>query len=73
MAYTVRNFKSGKALKEAVKSGEKIEVYQPSPWGKANVPDGWTCIEGPHYPQPHTFYVGVIVKNGYIEKLSNRK
>ena len=45
MAYTVRNFKSGKALKEAVKSGEKVEVYQPSPWGNSNVPDGWAVIE----------------------------
>lgn len=68
MAYAVRNFKSGKALKDAVKNGERVEVYQPGPFGPA-VADGETVIEGPHYPAAHTFYVRVQVEGGVIQKV----
>lgn len=63
MPYTVTNYKTGKAVKEAIAAGEKVAVYQPGPFGP-QVPDGWCCLEGPHYPQPHSWYVGVIVKDG---------
>lgn len=65
MAYTTINFKTGKALREAFKSGDKLTVFQPGPFGPA-VPDGDTVIEGPHFPEPHRFYVGVQVKDGVI-------
>lgn len=35
MAYTEINFKTGKAFKEAFKSGKKIAVFQPGPFGPA--------------------------------------
>lgn len=65
MPYTDRNFKSKKALKEAVASGEPVEVYQPGPFGP-DVKDGPCCIEGPHYPEPHRWYASVHVKGGFI-------
>lgn len=67
--YTTRNFKSGKALKEAFKAGELLEVYQPGGIFSPVVKDGWGVVEGPHYPQPHKFYVQVEVKAGVIVKI----
>lgn len=68
MAYTVRNFKTKKALKEAFKNGEKIEVYQPGPFGPG-VSDGSIALEGPHYPEPHRWYASAVVKGGVVVKV----
>ena len=65
MAYTVQNFKTKKALKEALAEGKRIEVYQPGPFGP-DVQDGTAFLEGPHYPEPHSWYAKAIVKDGYI-------
>ena len=65
MAYTLRNFKSKKALKEAYKAGEEIEVYQPGPFGPT-CQDGSICLEGPHYPAPHTWYASATCKDGIL-------
>jgi hypothetical protein len=66
--YTVINFKSKKALKEAFKAGDKIEVYQPGGMFKG-VAKGRTTIEGPHYPKPHSFYLDVMVEDNVITKI----
>lgn len=65
MAYTVRNFKSKKAINEALAKGEAIEVYQPGPFGPT-VKDGTAYLEGPHYPEPHRWYGTATVKGGVI-------
>ena len=66
--YATINFKTKKELKEAVKSGRQIAVYQPGPFGP-EVRDGAGCVEGPHYPAPHSWYASVEVKNGIITKV----
>jgi len=65
--YTQTNFKTKKALKEAVKSGDKISLYPPG----LGIPksDGIEFIEGPHYPKPHSWYAKVIMKDGFICKV----
>jgi hypothetical protein len=68
MAYTVVNFRTKRALKEAVANGEEVEVFQPGPFGP-NVRDGVTLIEGPHYPEPHRWYAQAEVKDGKIVKV----
>jgi hypothetical protein len=66
MAYTVTNYPSKKALKDAANiRKERVEVYQPGPFGP-DVKDGRCYIEGPHYPQPHKFYANCDVKGGVI-------
>jgi hypothetical protein len=65
MAYTDKNFKTKKALVEAVKAGEQVTVYQPGPFGPS-VPDGTAYLEGPHYPEPHRWYASVEVRGGVI-------
>ena len=62
--YTSRNFKSKKALKEAVAAGERVAVFQPGPFpGKT---DGSVALEGPHYPEPHRWYAQAIIKDGVV-------
>jgi len=65
MAYTVINFKSKKALKDALAAGTRVEVFKPGPFGP-DVKDGTAFLEGPHYPAPHTWYAAVTVKDGAI-------
>ena len=55
--YTVENYRSKKAVKEAIKAGVKVQVYQPGPFGKGiEVGDQTVFLEGPHYPEPHRWY-----------------
>ena len=64
--YTDINFKTKKALKEAVASGKKVTYYQPGPFGGNLTMNGTIFIEGPHYPEPHKFYAKCEVKEGVI-------
>jgi hypothetical protein len=64
--YTVTNYKTKKAFKEAVAAGD-VPVFQPGPFGP-NARDGACCIEGPHYPEPHKWYAAVTVRNGVVPK-----
>lgn len=68
MAYTSTNFKTKKALKEAVKNGEKITVFSPGPFPVNQ--NGRVTLEGPHYPAPHTWYATATVEDGVIVKVS---
>ena len=63
--YTRTNFKTKKALREAVKAGEEIEVYQPGGMFPG-ASDGLTVIEGPHYPEPHRWYASVEIEDSVI-------
>lgn len=81
--YTVRNFKSKKALKEAVDAWNKwpfdgketgpspspVEYYQPGPFGGNEPRNGEFSVEGPHYPEPHRWYARVVAKDGVIIKV----
>lgn len=68
MAYTRTNYKTKKALREAVARGEEVRVFQPGPFGPG-VPDGTCTLEGPHYPAPHSWYAQATVKDGKIVKV----
>lgn len=62
--YTTKNFKTKKALKEAVANGEQVTYYQP---GFGDTPmDGVIYVEGPHYPEPHRWYAECKVADGII-------
>jgi len=71
--YTLRNFKSKKALKDAVAEGQRLTIYQPNdmfgnPKGDAKY-TGSATLEGPHYPQPHKWYATATIENGFITKV----
>lgn len=59
--YVEPNFKTKKALKEAIANGETVSVFSPGIFPCPN--DGEVSVEGPHYPKPHTWYARVIVKD----------
>ena len=69
--YTVENFKTKKALKDAVKSGKSVEVYAPNGdlFGKTGPYNGTVYLEGPHYPKPHTWYATAEVVNSVVVKV----
>ena len=66
--YVSPNFKTKKALKEAVKAGKPVDVYSPGPFPAPK--DGGCAVEGPHYPEPHRWYATVTVVDGYVTKVS---
>lgn len=69
--YTVVNFKTKKALKDAVASGQKVRVYQPNadPTGAEIPKDGKVALEGPHSPAPHSWYAEAVLKDGIVVKV----
>jgi len=70
MAYTDRNFKTKKALKEALKAGEVITCHQPGIGPDLRNFDGRVSLEGPHYPAPHTWYASAVLEAGKVVKVS---
>jgi hypothetical protein len=79
MAYAVTNFKTKRALKEAVAayndtvgtagvpSNAPVRIYSPGPFGCKT--DGIESLEGPHYPAPHSWYANVTVVDGIVVKV----
>jgi hypothetical protein len=66
--YTTINFKSKKALKEAVAAGKRVELFAPG-LGTPKV-NGIDFVEGPHYPEPHRWYAKVTMKDGVVVKVA---
>ena len=82
MAYTVTNFKSKKALKEAVSDYNEAHVgvpgsnsyyavrcFQPGLGPDLSNFTGMVALEGPHYPKPHSWYAQAELVNGVVVKV----
>lgn len=79
MAYVIPNFKTKKALKEAVKlwTDEKIpkanlhavRCFNPGLGPDLSNYTGKVTLEGPHYPKPHTWYAEAELKDGIVIKV----
>jgi hypothetical protein len=79
--YTEKNFRTKKALKEAVEAYNRdnapggnllapaVRYYQPGPFGGNEPLNGTFCCEGPHYPEPHRWYATCTASNGVIVKV----
>jgi len=67
--YTQRNFKTKKALKEAIANGEPVLYFQPGPFGGNETQNGTIYLEGPHYPAAHTWYAQATVRDGIIVRV----
>lgn len=72
MAYTTKNYRTKKALKEAVNSGDRVTVFQPNGdlFGVTTPDNGTVFLEGPHYPEPHRWYAKAELKDGVVVKVS---
>lgn len=66
--YVNPDFKTKKELKEAVKSGKLVTAYQPGGIFPSEKKDT-VCVEGPHYPKPHTWYATVLLKGDVVVKV----
>ena len=65
--YCEINFKTKKALKEAVASGKEVRIFAP---GLGTPKDNGTeFLEGPHYPAPHSWYAEVEMTDGKVIKV----
>lgn len=62
--YVSPNFKTKKALKEALAKGERIEVFQPNDMFGKGTPNGRVTLEG-----PHTWYADGECVNGILIKV----
>lgn len=82
MSYTVINFKTKKALKEAVATyydnvrkssnlehNSGVRCYQPGLGPDLSNHTGTVYLEGPHYPKPHTWYAAGEMVNGILVKV----
>lgn len=65
--YADRNFRTKKAFKEAVASGQEVRLFAPG-LGAPN-DNGTEFVEGPHYPAPHSWYAQVQVEDGVVTKV----
>jgi hypothetical protein len=63
--YVSPNFKTKKALKEAVARGDKVIVFNPGSFCGPTY-NGVEFVEGPHYPEPHRWYAEVTIKNAHV-------
>ncbi len=62
--YVLPNFKTKKALKEALLAGQKVRAFSPGPFPCPE--NGTITVEGPHYPEPHKWYATCVVKEGLV-------
>lgn len=67
--YASFNYKTKKALKEAVAAGHGGGIFQPGPFGGAEPENGEVTLEGPHFPEPHRWYARALVQGGRIVKV----
>ena len=59
MSYVSPNFTTKKALKQALKDGEEVVIFQPGGLFPMAPGPGTSTVEGPHYPKPHRWYARV--------------
>jgi hypothetical protein len=65
--YVEPNFTTKKALREAVESGAEVRVFSPGLFPAPT--EGWTSVEGPHYPKSHSWYGQVRVCGGKVQEV----
>ena len=75
--YATRNFKTKKALKQAIKDHQlypaefpPVRVFQPGPFGGDEPRNGTVSLEGPHYPEPHRWYAQAKLVDGIVVSIT---
>lgn len=69
MAYTSTNYKTKKALKDAVTAGKSVYCYNPGLGPDLSNYTGRVYLEGPHYPEPHKWYASADLENGKVVRV----
>jgi hypothetical protein len=63
--YVSPNYKTKKAVKEALAAGKVVHVYQPNAMHEV-AETGDVYLEGPHYPEPHRWYGKGVAQMGRL-------
>ncbi len=66
--YVSPNFKTKKAFKDHVAAGKPVDLYRPG-LGPPAPMNGTVGVQGPHYPNPHTWYARVTIVEGKVTKV----
>ena len=66
--YVEPNYKTKKALKEAVAAGKRVTVFSPGSFPCLS--NGEVIVEGPHYPEPHKWYAIVKVIDSVVQSVN---
>jgi hypothetical protein len=66
--YTTKNYLSKAALKRDLAAGVEVTAYQPGGMFPSQT-DGTVYLEGPHYPQAHTWYAEATLQDGKVIKV----
>lgn len=69
MSYTVKDFRKKKELKDALAAGEEVRCYNSGLGPDLSNFTGTVYLEGPHYPQPHSWYAQGQMVNGVLVKV----
>ena len=69
--YTLKNYPTKKGLIADLADGVEVRVYQPNDhFGtRSEQFTGTAFLEGPHSPQPHTWYAQAECRDGKIVRL----
>ncbi|MBV9694308.1 MAG: hypothetical protein JO261_11475 [Alphaproteobacteria bacterium] len=66
--YVRPNFRTKKALKEALAKGEAVEVFEPG-LGGPPPENGTVTLEGPWSPEPHAWYARGKMVDGKLASI----
>ena len=69
MSYTVTNYSTKKAVRDAVASGQVVQCYNPGLGPNLANYTGVVYLEGPHYPLPHKWYATATMVDGVVTKV----
>lgn len=67
--YSEFNYRTKKAMKDAVESGTKVTLWSPGPCHDDIPSDGTCAVCGPHYPEAHKWYARVKTENRVVVKV----
>ena len=67
--YVYGNPKTKKALRDRVKAGDVVRVYDAGISSGERGRNGEVSVEGPQYPKPHSWYARVRIVDGIIVKV----
>jgi hypothetical protein len=59
--YTDINFRSKKALKDALARGDSVTVFRTDAFGNTPRPGEKIYLSGPHFPEPHRWYATAVI------------
>ena len=70
MSYCWPNYRTKKALKEAIQNKVNVSCFNPGLGGDLSNHTGKVYLEGPHAPLPHRWYATGEMIDGKLVKVS---